>query len=172
MSLWSTGLRTALLGGAVTGYTGKTGVKGIFSGFSVIKLYSGAIPATADAAETGTLLGTIVNDVTAATPAFPANCLVFSDPSSGSLSKNSDSWGMKGANITSGTPTHWRLVVNYATSNPYGAAVDDGTLSTTQMRIQGTFGSGGAELNTGTGVLVNGTDQPISYCNISFPVGM
>jgi len=114
----STGLRNTMLG---TGSM-KTALD---DGF--IKLYSGAVPATADAAVGGTLLCTISVD---------GDGLTFSAPAGGVMAKTTaEVWS--GAVGVTGTPTFYRHV----------ADADDGTLSTTAPRIQGEVGTVGKELN-------------------------
>jgi hypothetical protein len=94
-----------------------------------IKVYSGAAPATADAATSGSLLWTISVDGDGTGLTFDAT------PVDRALVKvEADTWG--GA-TTAGTAGYWRLV----------AASDTGGSSTSQVRIQGTCGStAGADL--------------------------
>ncbi len=87
-----------------------------------IKAYSGDEPATADAAVTGTLLWTISKDGDGTGLTFEAAAV-----GRALVKVAADTWG--GA-TTAGTAGYWRLV----------AAGDDGTLSTSQKRIQGTCG--------------------------------
>lgn len=97
------------------------------SGF--IKVYSGTEPATADAAVTGTLLWTISKD-------GDGTGLTFDATASGRAMIKTALHVWSGA-TTAGTAGYWRLV----------GASDDGTLSTSQKRIQGTCGStAGADL--------------------------
>jgi hypothetical protein len=93
-------------------------------------IYSGSAPATADAAATGTVLVTYVEN---ATGSF--NLTFEASTSGGSLVKTAaQTWsGVSGA---AGTGGYFRYVVTG----------DDGTLSTTQVRIQGTVGGAGADL--------------------------
>lgn len=150
MIYFSTGLRTAMLG--------TVGFKDAFDGVSVIKVYSGSVPANADASiGAATLLATVT---VAGGTTFAADCLDFGTPASGAVAKDGSVWKTLGANVTSGTPTFWRLVVQ---------ATDSGAASTSQYRVQGTCGTGAEDLNTGTGTTVNGTDYPVSYCTITFP---
>lgn len=134
-----------------------------FDSVAVIKIYSGAVPANADAALGGaTLLATMSK---AGGTSFPGDCLHFeSTPVAGVLSKlASETWKTLGANVVTGTPTFGRMVVQ---------ASDDGTLvTTTQKRIQFTVGSGAAEGNTGTGACVNGTDYEYTYGTLTLPAG-
>ncbi len=119
----STGLAAALM---VTG-----SLKATFDGGS-IKVYSGAAPATADAAATGDLLWEIKKD----DGAGGVEGLVFDTTADGrsAVKPSGTDWG--GA-TDAGTAGYWRLVTS----------ADDGTESTTQARIQGVCGStAGADL--------------------------
>lgn len=110
----STGLRNYL---AVTG-----SVKAALdSGF--IKFYNGTEPATADAAVAGSLLWTVSVDGDGTGLTFDATAVAGA-----AVKPTAATWS--GA-TTAGTPTYWRFVT----------AADDGTLSTTQRRIQGSCGN-------------------------------
>lgn len=117
-----------------------------------LKIYTGAAPATADAAVTGTLLctisiasgGTGINFDTAA--------------SAGVLSKApGETWS--GVNAATGTASYYRHV----------AVGDDGTSSTTQVRLQGDIASAGAELNLSSTSLTSGATQTIDYYSVALP---
>ena len=88
-----------------------------------INIYAGNVPATADAALDGT--NTVLCKITNASS---ATGLTFANTDSGgSIAKNSSEvWS--GINAATGTATFYRHV----------AVGDDGTLSTTQSRLQGT----------------------------------
>jgi len=107
--------------GFITYVNGTGSVKAALdSGF--IKFYNGAVPLTADAIATGTLLWTISED-------GDGTGLTYEINASGRAAKpTATQWS--GA-TTAGTPTYWRAVT----------AADDGTLSTTQRRVQGTCGN-------------------------------
>lgn len=97
------------------------------SGF--IKVYSGTEPATADAAATGDLLWTISVDGDGTGLTFDAAAV-----GRAMVKPTAATWG---GPTTAGTAGYWRLV----------AAADDGTLSTSAPRLQGTCGStAGADL--------------------------
>lgn len=189
MSLWSTGLRTLLLDGS-------NALRQIFGGtsgssYAVLNIYSGTVPTTADAAvstwgSANASGATSVNGTTllASVTVGGANpnpsgagysgiangsCLGFAAAASAVLAKiASDSWKAGGTYVTTGTPTFWRLVMARANG---GIAADTGASSTTECRVQGTFGTGNAELVTGSGTLTNGVDQPVNYFTVSFPPG-
>lgn len=88
-----------------------------------IKVYSGSEPATADAAVTGSLLWTISKD-------GDGTGLTFDAAASGRAMIKTAAHVWSGA-TTAGTCGYWRLV----------GAADDGTLSTSQKRIQGSCGN-------------------------------
>lgn len=144
----STGLRDKLL---VTG-----SLKGVLETGDNMKLriYTGAVPAKAsDALAAGnTLLVELSDDATAAG-------LIFDTvPSNGVLSKDAAQiW--RGVNVASGTATFFRLV----------ADGDDGSLSTTQPRIQGTVGVAGEDLNLSDVELVVDADQKLTYFVVNLP---
>ena len=122
----STGLRNALVGAS-----------GFAEAFAngVIEIRTGPQPSTADAAATGTLLGTITLNGGAFTPGTSTNGLTFGSPSGGTVSK-SGVWSMAGVAV--GTAGWARFKAN---------AVDDGTLSTTAVRLDGNVGISGADFN-------------------------
>jgi hypothetical protein len=137
----STGLRNKMLD------TGS--VKSILA-LGFIKIYGGAVPADADAAVTGTLITTVSVNST-------GTGLSMGTAAAGVLPKASEVWS--GVNAASLTATYFRHV----------AAGDDGTLSTTQDRIQGTVGTAGADLNLSSTALTNGATQTIDFYNIALP---
>ncbi len=117
---------------------------------SRVKLYSGAAPATADDAE-GTLLVSIGSDNA------DTHCHFLAAAVSGVLSKNADIWsGVAGA---TGTASYFRLVVN----------TDTGVLSTTEIRMQGTVGTSGADINMSAVSIVSGATQTIDTWDLTMP---
>ncbi len=118
----STGLRNKLLD--------TNPLRTIFN-LGFLELYSGTVPADADASIGGaTLLVRYSNNNTTTGLTFAATA------SNGAITKNlSETWSKAAAGT--GSATFWRFV----------AAGDDGTLSTTQARVQGTVGLAGADLN-------------------------
>jgi hypothetical protein len=139
----STGIRNAnLVTGSITSL--------LNGGF--IKIYSGPSPATADAAITGTLLCTISNNSTATGLTFETSA------SGGSVTKKlAEVWS--GVNAATGTAGYYRFVT----------PTDDGTLSTTQYRLQGDIATAGAELNLSSISLTAGATQTIDYFVYSRP---
>lgn len=116
-----------------------------------IKLYGGAIPANADAAVTGTLITTISVNSTGTGLSLAAAA------AAGVLAKAAEVWS--GVNSSSSTATYFRHV----------AVGDDGTLSTTQARVQGTVGTAGADLNISSTSLTSGATQTIDFYNVALP---
>jgi hypothetical protein len=125
---FSTGLKNRILN-LSTGTPAGSSLGDAIDGGQLI-IYSGSAPATADAAATGTVLVTYTED---ATGSF--NLTFEPSTSGGSLVKAAaQTWS--GASSASGTGGYFRYVVTG----------DDGTPSTTQVRIQGTVGGAGADL--------------------------
>ena len=123
----STGFRNALLN--------NQGFSEIFSA-GVIAVYSGAQPASADNAATGTLLGYITKDGGAFVPGSPTNGLNWGAAAGGVIGKNADNWRLAGA--AAGTAGWFRLM---------GNAADNGRASTTLPRIDGAVATSGGEIN-------------------------
>jgi hypothetical protein len=137
----STALRNKLLD------TGS--LKTILAGGS-IKIYSGAVPATADAAVSGTLLVTILNG--------GSGINLDTAAAGGIINKASaETWSSTVA--SGGTATYYRHV----------ASGDTGALSTTEARIQGTIATVGADLNLSSTTLTGGATQAIDYYSVTVP---
>lgn len=141
---YSTGLRNHILD---TGSV-KAGIDG-----KVIEIYSGTVPADADAATgTATLLTTVsVNgDGTGITMEASATA--------GVLEKSSaESWF--GTNAASGTASFFRIV----------GSTDDGSLSSTALRVQGTVAQSGGDAYLAQPDLIQGEQQAIDYLAIALP---
>jgi len=117
-----------------------------------IEIYSGAEPASADAAATGTKLAKIGNGGSSTGVTFEAAA------ANGSIAKkSSETW--EGPVLANGTAGYYRLV----------AAGDDGTLSTTQARLQGSVGTSGADLNLSNLTLSQNGTQGIDYYTVTLP---
>ena len=113
---------------------GTTGFASTFAN-GVIEIYTGAQPATADAAVTGTLLGTVTLNSGAFTPGSPTNGLTFAAAAGGVVSK-SGVWSFNG--IAAGTAGWFRLK---------GNAVDAGGVSSVLPRLDGSIAVSGADMN-------------------------
>lgn len=118
-----------------------------------IRILSGPMPATADAAETGTLLAIISDNGTGAGLDLAAAA------ASGSINKEpSQVW--KGTVLSpGGTAGYFRYVENTGTA---GA-------STTEKRLQGEIGTSGKDLNLTSVNLVTGADQTIDAASFTLP---
>lgn len=118
-----------------------------------IRIYAGTEPASAnDAIGSATLLCTISNNSTG------TGINLETAASAGVLSKETtETWS--GVNAASGVATFFRHV----------GAADDGTSSTTQPRIQGSVGLGGADLNLSSVSLTSGATQTIDFYTVAFP---
>lgn len=113
---------------------GTTGFAATFAN-GIIEIYSGAQPATADSAVTGTLLGTVTLNSGAFTPGVATNGLTFAAASGGAVSK-SGVWSFNG--VAAGTAGWFRLK---------GNAVDAGGISTVLPRLDGSIAVSGADMN-------------------------
>lgn len=119
-----------------------------------IKLYSGAEPASADAAVTGTLLCTI------SVSGNGTGLSLDTSAASGVLAKSAEVWS--GAIVATGVAGYYR----------FSAAGDTGAASTTEERIQGSVGLAGADLNLSNTTLTTNaslTAQTIDYYVVSLP---
>ena len=131
----STGLKNAVLA--------TSSFKAALDGGKV-RIFAGALPADADAAETGTLLCEVSLNGTATGLTFAA--------AAGTISKDAaEVWS--GTNVATGTATHYRFV----------APGDTGALSTSEARLQGSVGRIGADLNISNTNLTSGAPQTIDY---------
>ena len=125
---FSTGLVSKMHGKNGTD-TGADGLRGIFTN-GVIKLYTGAQPADADSAPTGTMLGDITVGGGAFVEGSASNGLNFGAPSGRSISKASgETWKFTG--VAAGTIGWFRFQAN---------AVDNDSVSTSLSRIDGSVG--------------------------------
>lgn len=139
----STGLRNAMLD--------SSNLRTLLNG-GLIKVYDGTVPATADAALSGnTLLQTFSLNSTGAGINFDTAAV------GDTLSKApAEVWA--GDPAATGTGTFYRHV----------AVGDDGTLSTTQARIQGELGAGN-EMLLATNVFTVGVNRVLDAYSITFP---
>lgn len=120
----------------------------------VIRIYSGTMPATADADSSSlTVLCTISLDATG------TGLTWGSTVTAGILSKNTtEIW--RGLIVNTGTATFFRFM----------AISDTGAASTTAKRVQGTIGLVGADLNFSNVNLVAGNYRVIGSLNVTLPM--
>ena len=116
-----------------TNLAGTTGFAATFAN-GIIEVRTGAQPVSADAAATGTLLGTITLNSGAFTAGSPTNGLTFAAATGGSVSK-SGVWSFNG--IAAGTAGWFRLK---------GNALDNDAVSTTLPRLDGSIAVSGADM--------------------------
>jgi hypothetical protein len=113
----------------------------------LIRIYSGTVPASPETDATGnTLLCTISTSSSGTGLAFEAT------PANGMLTKASAGvW--TGNCVATGTATFYRL----------GAVSDTAAASSVALRIQGTVGLAGADLNVTSTTFTNGEEKRIDY---------
>lgn len=141
----STGLRTHLM---VSG-----SLKSALDG-TVIKIYSGVAPASADAALAGnTLLCTITRDGDGVTGLTMENTAV-----GGVMTKNtSEVW--EGEVVAAGEATFFRQCT----------LADSGAASTTAVRVQGSVATVGGDINLSDTLFTPGDSRRIRYYNATIP---
>ena len=107
-------------------------------------------------ADAGGGSGTITS-VTQVEAASSVNSLRFGSPAAGTLAKNADVWS--GVGLANGVAGYFRLVTSQ----------DGGLLSTTDIRIQGTISTSGADLNMSSLNIALGATQTIDQFQLTFP---
>lgn len=117
-----------------------------------VRIYSGAIPASADAALGSAVL---LNEISAGGSGTP---LTFESTAPGGVLVKSVAETWVGNNLGSGDPTFFRYVI----------AADTGNSSTTEIRFQGSVGPVGSDLVITELPLVSG--QPQSFDSFSLVV--
>lgn len=120
-----------------------------------IRIYSGAAPATADAAATGTLLCSVKAGSNGVTFADAANGIILKTPG--------ESWAGTISNSGALSAGYYRLVEG---------SVDDGSDSTSLARVQGNVGTtatADTQLTVANVVLPDGEQQVIDIYQIEFP---
>lgn len=141
--LASTGLRNKML---------DTGALRTVLTLGFIKIYAGAVPTTAnDSLGAATLLCTISNNSTGTGVTFAVTA------ANGAIAKSAEVWS--GVNTATNTATFFRHVLSS----------DDGLLSTTQVRLQGTAGVTGTDLLLASSVLTSGVTTLIDSYSIQLP---
>lgn len=141
----STGLANALVASAH--------LRSALSG-AHLYIYAGTEPASADSALPGdAVLLCDVSGPSAAALDWGAT------PIDGALSKDAtQAWS--GVNAATGTATFFRLAM----------PADTGTSSSTAVRIQGSVGTAGADLNLSSVSLVSGATQTVEYASLVQPL--
>lgn len=117
-----------------------------------VRIYSGAVPPTADA-PSGTLLCILTNNNDGTTP------LTFEAAAANGVLQKSATESWAGTNTATGTATYYRLEL----------AADDQSQSDVHPRVQGVVGIAGADMNlTDVGLVQNATTN-IDYYSIVLP---
>jgi hypothetical protein len=149
-------LTTEGAGDTVTITANSKGMKDIFAN-NVIRIYSGAAPATADAVETGVLLLRLTKSSGAVTAGTSTNGNNFDAIASGVLSKDANVWS--GVGLADGTAAYYRMYDN-------GLITGE---STTSKRCQGTCGTSGSDFVMSSTSVVTGATVTLDTHNITQP---
>ena len=132
-------------------------VAGIFKN-GVIRIYTGAQPSTADAAETGTLLCELSVASGTFVPGSPENGITFGQVVAGILGKaTNEVWS--GVNVATGTAGWFRI---YANDRTLG-------VSTTTSRLDGACATSGAQMNMSSTALVQNITTTIDGVQLNMP---
>lgn len=141
---YSTGLRKGLM---VTG-----SLKSLLDGGSVV-IYSGPVPANADAALSGNVA---LVDIKVITTGVGVTFEAIAP--SGVLTKSlTETW--QSNNDATGDATFFRFI----------KSADTGGSSTSEVRVQGTVGTAGADMQISSVSLVAGAPQAIEYFSLAMP---
>ncbi len=124
---------------------------------NVIRIYSGAAPADADAIESGVLLLKLTKSSGALTAGTLTNGNNFDAIAAGVLSKDSNVWS--GAGLAANTAGYWRMYDNGEIS---GA-------STTSKRCQGLCGTSGTEFVMSSTTIAVDATVTLDTFNITQP---
>ena len=142
MAKFSTSLRTSMLG--VSSFT-------TLMSDCELRIFAAVTPpATADAAETGTLLATLKDGGT--------DPLTFGTPAAGVIGKTESETWMTSSVTASGTATYFRLVL-----------IGDAGTATAAPRVQGSIAKIGADMNLGNVVFTSGLPWTLNYFDVELP---
>lgn len=144
---FSTGLRNAILD--------TNDLKSLLDD-GYINVYSGTVPADADAALGGATLLNTYSDDDQGSP----NGLDFDASASGGALGKAPAQVWSGTAVASGTASFFRFV----------KSGDTGNLSTTEYRIQGVVGGAGADLFVQSTTFTSSVLYTLDYFSISIPV--
>lgn len=125
----------------------------------VLAIYSGTQPASADDAETGTLLCLITKDGGTFVPGQPGNGLNFGTPAGGRIDKaTTEEW--KGTVLADGTAGWFRFYDNsYTTGASTTAKRFDGTISNTTTQ----------EMQTNNTLFMEGDTAKVTGFPVTYP---
>jgi len=140
---FSTGLRAGMMN-ASGAYAQLNG--------GILRIFGGAVPADADAAETGTLLAEYTDN-------GGGGGLNFTSPTTPTMVKApAQVWKENSVNAT-GNATYFRFV----------AAGDTAAASTTEARVQGSAGLAGSDLVLNAVLFTSGEARTLNYFSITLP---
>lgn len=125
----------------------------------VLRIFSGSAPATADAAETGTLLAEITNNGDAFTSGQDAAGLRFSTATAGVVGIASGQVWKDNSCDNTGTAGYFRLYANTVVTGS----------STSAIRAQGTCGTSGADMNMSSTSITQAAPLTIDSAAFTFP---
>jgi len=123
----------------------------------ILDIYSGTMPVSADAAETGTKLVSITVSSGAFTAGQPANGLEFGAPSAGVISKDSATWS--GVGLANGEAGYFVFYDNAYTAGS----------STTAIRFMGTCSETSGDLLMSDCTVTASVTKTISAFSITLP---
>ncbi|MDX9893855.1 MAG: hypothetical protein RBS34_00315 [Desulfofustis sp.] len=124
----------------------------------VLRFFTGAQPATADDAETGTLLLQVTISSGAFTPGAATNGLNFDDTTTTIITKEpAEIWS--GVGLADGTAGWFRFYDNTRTT---GA-------STTAKRFDGSCATSGGQATMASTSIVTGATTTVSSCTVTLP---
>lgn len=123
----------------------------------VLDIYSGAMPATADAAETGTKLVSVTVASGAFTAGLPAAGLEFGAPSAGAIAKDSDTWS--GVGLATGEAGYYVFYDNAYTTGSSSSAI----------RFMGTCGESGTDMVMSDATVTEAATKTIDTFIITLP---
>jgi hypothetical protein len=123
----------------------------------ILVLYSGAMPATADAAETGTKLLEVTVESGAFTAGAPANGLQFGAPSSGTISKDAETWS--GVGLATGEAGYYVFYDNTYTTG----------ISTTAIRFMGSCSESLGDLILSDCTVTASASKTITAFSVTMP---
>lgn len=143
----STGLRNTMLASG----SFKSAMNG-----SIVKIYSGTAPATADAAIPGDAVLLLTYSLNGADGGLSFDTAA----TDGTLQKNpAEVW--QGQIVASGTPAFFRMQ----------APADDGSASTTLNRLQGTVGLQDADMVVSSMTWTSGDERKLTYFTVTIAAG-
>lgn len=142
-------------------YVARTGALDAGITNSYVLIYSGAQPADADAAATGTLLVVI-----SAAGVLDAGLSVEDAAATGAIQKTAaEVWS--GLGLAAGVMGWFRMIVE--NTNQATTVTEAGTLSTTSRRLDGVVAASGGQLNMSNTTVAVSASQTVSTFTLTLP---